>query len=191
MANRTCSIDGCARPASKRGWCGMHYLRWYKHGDAAYEPPHHTRCRVADCGNAPRSGRADLCEMHYYRIRRRGVAVLITTPLRADVKYRAAHARVEAQCGKAADYSCIDCGRPAQHWSYDHGDPDEKCSPGGQPYSLDTSHYEPRCAACHAAFDGTGWNQFTGPQPARRMEREPLTCGNATIKIVSTETVSL
>jgi len=31
-------------------------------------------CTVPDCGKALRSSRAEYCEMHYYRIRRRGVA---------------------------------------------------------------------------------------------------------------------
>jgi hypothetical protein len=29
---RTCSVDGCGRPFYARGWCSMHYLRWYRHG---------------------------------------------------------------------------------------------------------------------------------------------------------------
>lgn len=33
MAQRTCSIDGCKKPVSKRGWCSMHYTRWLRHGD--------------------------------------------------------------------------------------------------------------------------------------------------------------
>lgn len=27
-----CSIAGCGRVVLARGWCRMHYLRWYKHG---------------------------------------------------------------------------------------------------------------------------------------------------------------
>jgi hypothetical protein len=30
---RTCSIPGCAGRHYSRGWCHMHYSRWYKHGD--------------------------------------------------------------------------------------------------------------------------------------------------------------
>lgn len=33
MAQRTCSIDGCEKPHFGRGWCEMHYRRWYEHGD--------------------------------------------------------------------------------------------------------------------------------------------------------------
>lgn len=29
-----CSITGCAHDAKKRGMCGMHYLRWWRNGDA-------------------------------------------------------------------------------------------------------------------------------------------------------------
>lgn len=28
-----CSIDGCNRPVKTRGWCALHYQRWYHHGD--------------------------------------------------------------------------------------------------------------------------------------------------------------
>lgn len=30
---RTCSIEGCDKPARARGWCTKHYQRWKKHGD--------------------------------------------------------------------------------------------------------------------------------------------------------------
>lgn len=28
-----CAIAGCGKPTKQRGWCGMHYMRWYKHGN--------------------------------------------------------------------------------------------------------------------------------------------------------------
>jgi len=33
VAERTCSIDGCDRPARARGWCKAHWQRWSRHGD--------------------------------------------------------------------------------------------------------------------------------------------------------------
>ena len=26
-------MEDCDRPQRKKGWCNMHYLRWYRHGD--------------------------------------------------------------------------------------------------------------------------------------------------------------
>ncbi len=33
MAQDTCAVEGCDRPARKVGWCEPHYQRWRKHGD--------------------------------------------------------------------------------------------------------------------------------------------------------------
>lgn len=34
MANsRICSVDGCTKPAHRRGWCGGHYERWKRYGE--------------------------------------------------------------------------------------------------------------------------------------------------------------
>lgn len=34
-----CSIPDCDGQAKARGWCWRHLQRWYRHGDALYEPP--------------------------------------------------------------------------------------------------------------------------------------------------------
>jgi hypothetical protein len=28
-----CAVEGCDRSAAARGFCAMHYLRWWRHGD--------------------------------------------------------------------------------------------------------------------------------------------------------------
>ncbi len=33
MGKTTCSVTGCERPATRRGWCAKHYSRWMRHGD--------------------------------------------------------------------------------------------------------------------------------------------------------------
>lgn len=32
MPDTTCSIDGCPKPSSARGWCKMHHTRYLRHG---------------------------------------------------------------------------------------------------------------------------------------------------------------
>lgn len=31
-----CSVENCNKPAEKRGFCGMHYRRWHRHGDPCH-----------------------------------------------------------------------------------------------------------------------------------------------------------
>lgn len=118
-------------------------------------------CTIDDCHRPARSGVNAFCETHYYRIRRNGDPSVVRTTAKAVVLYRAAHVRVSVARGAARLHSCVDCTTAAEHWSYTHDDPDELVSETGQPYSLDTMRYEPRCAPCHARFDGTGANQYT------------------------------
>lgn len=49
----TCSILDCKSVAIKRGWCGLHYQRWRKHGDplkTIYAPPgQRPPCEIKEC----------------------------------------------------------------------------------------------------------------------------------------------
>jgi hypothetical protein len=38
MARAVCSIEGCERPASGRGWCAAHYYHWRRYGDPLHAP---------------------------------------------------------------------------------------------------------------------------------------------------------
>lgn len=163
MGERRCSVEGCEKQTrtGRCEWCDKHYLRWLKYGDPETLLPTYTVCEVDDCTRVPRSTRCPLCEMHYYRRRRHGSPDVVIDTRRPDATYRAAHARVTHDQGPARNQPCIDCDVPAHHWSYDHADPNELVAAGGQAYSLETGHYDARCAPCHARFDGTGRNQYS------------------------------
>jgi len=78
--------------------------------------------------------------------------------------YKAAHKRVQRARGKASDYRCVDCGEPAEEWSYRGGSPDEIRGPvpgrsDGYDYvsicawSPNPDDYDPRCVQDHRARD--------------------------------------
>jgi len=64
---RTCSIEGCDRPQRGRGWCNVHYCRWYRNGDPEYQAPPREKdvCSVDGCSRHV-SGRG-WCATHYLR----------------------------------------------------------------------------------------------------------------------------
>jgi hypothetical protein len=175
VTNISCAVEGCDRTDLKATLCRMHYLRKWKTGsvgpaerihDVNRERLQTMHCTAPDCNNPPRSLNAEYCEMHYCRLRRNGNLNAPQQPTQfrpkdqhpnwvgESVSYRAAHTRIATERGPASSYECIDCGSPAQHWSYDNSDPHERTEPTlGTPYSLDTSHYDPRCVRCHSLFD--------------------------------------
>lgn len=109
------------------------------------------RC-ICDCGGAItlrgwvlRSGRTKSCGcLHRERIR---------LPRVEQATYSTIHTRLAVTRGSARSHSCVDCGRGAEQWSYDHCDEGELLSDLNHPCSLDLSHYDPRCVPCHRTFD--------------------------------------
>jgi hypothetical protein len=64
-----CKEDDCDRPATTRGWCGMHYKRWLRIGSPVRgERP--TECAVDGCDRQAKS--RGWCHAHYQRWRSTG-----------------------------------------------------------------------------------------------------------------------
>ena len=106
-----------------------------------------TTCRVEGCERL-RNGRSSLCVMHGFRWsrhrdlehKRKSQSEMWTPELRArqaeharnrkadkhpswkgdDVKYEAVHSRLRKYRGSATKFPCVDCGKPAQGWSFKH-----------------------------------------------------------------------
>lgn len=85
MSERTCSVENCERPHQGRGYCNMHYQRWFKHGDPTVLRPKSgirkwTGCLVSGCESEHEA--RGYCKFHYGRLKRRGdpLAPLIRTP---------------------------------------------------------------------------------------------------------------
>jgi hypothetical protein len=103
---------------------------------------------VVSCGCYGRASSAENGRKGGFKLR--GAA----SPLhRQTVGYGAVHVRLRTERGAATLFECVDCGSPAQHWSYDLDDPNELIAAAGHRYSLDPAHYEPRCVKCHSAYD--------------------------------------
>ena len=110
VANAECRIDGCTKSVKEIGMCSMHASRVRRHGDP--DAFTHQRDR-----NLPRG------EAHH-------------SWTGSEATYENAHRRVKRERRRPSTHKCADCGAQAQHWSYDHSDPDERISEGGRPYSL-------------------------------------------------------
>lgn len=65
----TCTIGDCEKPSRKRSWCDMHYARWRKHGDPAYQRPK-PDCSIEDC--TKQAIARGWCATHYWRWQRHG-----------------------------------------------------------------------------------------------------------------------
>ena len=72
QSTRTCSIEGCSKPAVSRGWCEKHYSRWKRHGDPNVVKLSREKhlCSVEGCERDARS--LGLCRAHWTRLKKSG-----------------------------------------------------------------------------------------------------------------------
>lgn len=158
----TCSIADCGRHAQGRGWCKMHWKRWRTHGDPEYVrpvPAPKPRCAVDEC-EKPKHGYI-YCTKHYQRWKASGDPLIVVPRHpgrnRLDVpSYAGMHKRLFYDRGRASKHACVTCGNPAHEWSYSGNDPDEmreNVRGSVVAYSVDQSHYSPRCRPCHRRMD--------------------------------------
>ena len=144
-----CRVIGCKDPHQALGYCNRHYVQ------CKNVPRIAKTLRFCSIGGCERTAYVNgMCTKHFQRFKQHGDPhkVLVRMGSGDDVGNSAVHGRVKALRGPARDHECVDCGRQAAHWSYDHADPNEKQSPDG-PYSTNTDHYHARCVPCHKRFD--------------------------------------
>jgi hypothetical protein len=174
MTNATgCAVIDCDRPVKRRGYCYGHYMKAWRYGtptpifDPAWQDIRGQRFGTLVVSE--RIGRQWLCACDCGRDRLASAGELNRTGEAAtcgdrrthrrldEAGYTAAHERCRSDRGPVQTHTCVDCGGPAQHWSYDHDDPDERLAHGlsANPvaYSLNPEHYSPRCVSCHKRFD--------------------------------------
>ena len=163
VTDTTCAIADCGYPTRWQDLCNAHSVRLLRTGERGGPvrrrgPKAAKLCGADRCTSPHYCG--GYCTRHYQQIQKRGAIEppRITGAEHAswqgdEITYRTAHNRVEGAYGPARSRVCIDCSSPADHWSYNHTDMDEKVSDGGQPYSTDVTNYSPRCVPCHKRFD--------------------------------------
>lgn len=68
--------------------------------------------------------------------------------------HREFHDRLRKERGSASDHPCVDCGKPAQEWSWDNGSSEDY---GTKAIGKSFDEYSPRCKSCHRIKDAAGW----------------------------------
>lgn len=119
---RTCSVSGCEKLVLARGWCQVHYGRWYKHGDPNHAVQTRTsykgeECSIDGCGK-PRFCR-EWCKSHYSRWQVHGDPMGGRWP--RSPSEEGPQCRVEA-CSRSVAARGL-CGFHYGRWAR-HGDPE-------------------------------------------------------------------
>jgi hypothetical protein len=166
MVRAPCSVDGCEKESRGRGWCGTHWLRWRKYGDPTFVKKPGVDymikgvCSIEDCGRPAHAH--TYCHRHLYHYKRHGDPLhtpkITGRPWKGDQPtWAAVHKRLYRMLGPAVRFTCVDCGRGAEEWSYDGLDHAQLWEDQGRrspiAYSTDPARYVPRCVPCHRRHD--------------------------------------
>ena len=151
-----CSVDGCDEPTHARGMCSAHATRAARYGDPL-TPPRRGKnegiCGVEGCDQPMR--KRGWCAGHYSQWRRFGEVRPFEYKW-GEGGYVSTHNLIRRRRGKASRFTCVDCGGPAEEWSYDHNDPEERTGMHGGhevTFSRNPDCYSPRCVRCHRIYD--------------------------------------
>lgn len=110
MPDRTCSVYGCQRPVSARGWCNAHYMRWYQRGSTdgplPQPAPKVKICSVDGCGGLVVA--RGWCRLHYGRWHKHGTV--------ADPVIQSVRSCSVAGCERPAIARTL-CGTHYARWS--------------------------------------------------------------------------
>lgn len=152
IARRTCSIEGCDKPCKGRGWCGMHWQRWRRHGDPLWvEPP--KICGIPDCDEPGVA--LGLCDKHYRRYRRTGDPTAVRPNRPSD-----ASLRLTAEENANGVRTCKGCGETKPLAAFPFRDKAR-------------NRRDPNCKPCRAAQNAAAYRRrkAKNPEGVRRKAR--------------------